>query len=149
MDDLVRCAWPEAPSEILQSHELVMAIDAPLGFPVAFSELLAGRSTPSVDPRNAEIDNPLAYRETDRPIYRTFGKKPLSASHGSGVSPVLRLARSSRNAALAERQWYRETRSWETSPHSPGQWRTKKSLTTRRDIACLQGPENAQEICRN
>jgi hypothetical protein len=23
MDDLVRCAWPEAPSEILQSHELV------------------------------------------------------------------------------------------------------------------------------
>jgi hypothetical protein len=80
VDDLVRCAWPDAPSEILQSHELVMAIDAPLGFPVAFSELLAGRSTPSVDPTSAEIDNPLAYRETDRHIYRTFGKKPLSAS---------------------------------------------------------------------
>ena len=29
--DLVRYAWPEAPSEILQTHELVMAIDAPLG----------------------------------------------------------------------------------------------------------------------
>ena len=43
VDDLVRRAWPEAPSEILQSHELVMAIDAPLSFPVAFSELLAGR----------------------------------------------------------------------------------------------------------
>jgi hypothetical protein len=54
MDDLVRCAWPEAPSEILQSHELVLAIDAPLGFPVAFTELLAGRSTPRVNPTSAE-----------------------------------------------------------------------------------------------
>jgi len=80
MDDLVRRAWPEAPSGILQTHELVIAIDAPLGFPVAFSELLDGRATPSVDPTSAEIDNPLAYRETDRHIYRTFRKKPLSAS---------------------------------------------------------------------
>jgi len=78
--DLVRCAWPEAPGEILQTHDLVMAIDAPLGFPVAFSKLLAGWSTPRVDPTSAEIDNRLAYRETDRHIYRTFGKKPLSAS---------------------------------------------------------------------
>ena len=80
VDDLVRYAWPEAPSEILQTHELVMAIDAPLSFPVAFSELLAQRSTPSIDPRVAEIDNPLAYRETDRHIYRTFLTKPLSGS---------------------------------------------------------------------
>ena len=27
-----------------------------------------------------EIDNPLAYRETDRHVYRAFGKKPLSGS---------------------------------------------------------------------
>ena len=80
VDDLVRCAWPEAPSEILETRELVMAIDAPLGFPVAFSELLAGRSTPSFDPRGPEIENPLAYRETDRHIFRTFRKKPLSGS---------------------------------------------------------------------
>ena len=80
VDDLVRCAWPEAPSEILDGRELVMAIDAPLGFPVAFSELLAQRSTPSFDPSGPEIENPLAYRETDRHIYRTFRKKPLSGS---------------------------------------------------------------------
>ena len=80
VDDLVRYAWPTASSAILQTHELVMAIDAPLGFPVAFSELLARRSTPSIDPGGAEIDNPLAYRETDRHIYRTFLKKPLSGS---------------------------------------------------------------------
>ena len=80
VDDLVRCAWPDAPSEILESREVVMAIDAPLGFPVAFSELLAQRSTPSFDPSGPEIENPLAYRETDRHIYRTFRKKPLSGS---------------------------------------------------------------------
>jgi hypothetical protein len=51
-----------------------------LGFPVAFSELLAQRSTPSFDPSGPEIENPLAYRETDRQIYRTFRKKPLSGS---------------------------------------------------------------------
>lgn len=78
--DLVRLAWPEAPSEILESRELVMAIDAPLGFPLAFSELLAQRSTPSFDPSGPEIENPLAYRESDRHIYRTFRKKPLSGS---------------------------------------------------------------------
>ena len=70
VDDLVRCAWPEAPNEILETRELVMAIDAPLGFPVAFSELLAGRSTPSFDPSGTvpRLKNPLAYRE-DRPAH--------------------------------------------------------------------------------
>ena len=80
VDDLVRRAWPEAPNDILENCELVLAIDAPLGFPVAFSELLARRPTPNIDPLVAEIDNPLAYRETDRHIYRTFRKKPLSGS---------------------------------------------------------------------
>jgi hypothetical protein len=42
--------------------------------------LLAQRSTPSFDPSGPEIENPLAYRETDRHIYRTFRKKPLSGS---------------------------------------------------------------------
>jgi len=80
LEDLLRHAWPDAPSEILETREVVMAIDAPLGFPIAFSELLAGRSTPSFDPSGPEIENPLAYRETDRHIHKTFGKKPLSGS---------------------------------------------------------------------
>ena len=48
--------------------------------PLAFTELLARRSTPLIHPMDAELDNPLAYRETDRHIYRTFLKKPLSGS---------------------------------------------------------------------
>jgi hypothetical protein len=79
VDDLVCFAWPEARSGILEDRELVLAIDAPLGFPVAFSELLAGRFAPSFDTK-PEIGNRLAYRETDRHVYRTLGKKPLSAS---------------------------------------------------------------------
>ena len=86
VDDLVRYAWPEAPSEILETRELVMAIDAPLGFPVAFSELLARRSTPSFDPSGPEIENPLAYRETDQHIYRTFRafRRPQCVPIGEG-----------------------------------------------------------------
>ena len=47
--------------------------------PLAFTELLARRSTPLIQ-MGAELDNPLAYRETDRHIYRTFLKRPLSGS---------------------------------------------------------------------
>lgn len=34
----------------------------------------------SIDKPKREIDNFLAYRETERYIYKVFGKKPLSAS---------------------------------------------------------------------
>lgn len=82
---------------LLDEHHVIIAIDAPLGFPVAFAEFLAGwpfgetsAPGPAVPP-DREIDNRLAYRETDRHIYDTFrvvndgkptktGKKPLSAT---------------------------------------------------------------------
>jgi predicted nuclease with RNAse H fold len=56
-----------------------VAIDAPLAFPSAFVELLAQGMLP-VMTGTREIDNPLAYRDCDRFIARTHGKKPLSAS---------------------------------------------------------------------
>ena len=80
VDDLVRRSWPEAPQDILNNREVVLAIDAPLGFPIAFRDLLGGGPGPSIDLKNPEIENRLAYRETDRNIHRTFRKRPLSAS---------------------------------------------------------------------
>src|SRR5262249_41762003 len=80
LDDLLRCAWPEAPTNILEHRRVVLAIDAPLGLPIAFRDLLTGVAIPCVDLGAREIENPLAYRETDRDIYHTFQrKKPLSA----------------------------------------------------------------------
>jgi hypothetical protein len=77
--DLVSRAWSEAPSDLLSHREVVLAIDAPLGFPIAFVDLLARKPIALVSPKK-EIDNPLAYRETDRHIHSKFGKKPLSAT---------------------------------------------------------------------
>ena len=48
--------------------------------PLAFTELLARRRELRLSKWGAELDNPLAYRETDRHIYRTFLKRPLSGS---------------------------------------------------------------------
>lgn len=80
IDDLVRLAWADAPADALVGFDVNVAIDAPLGFPLGFMNLLAGGPTISFDPRRPEIENPLAYRETDRHIFDVFGKKPLSAS---------------------------------------------------------------------
>jgi hypothetical protein len=76
----IRQAWTDAPSDILTTHRLVIAIDAPLGFPLAFTELLNQRPVPAFDPGGPEITNRLAYRATDRHIFDTLGKKPLSPS---------------------------------------------------------------------
>ena len=77
--DFIRLAWPDASDDVLQTHRVVVAIDAPLGFPAAFRELLVGE-TSFERPLGPEIENRFAYRDTDRHIYGTFRKKPLSAS---------------------------------------------------------------------
>jgi hypothetical protein len=73
-------AWSEAPSDALDIHRVVLGIDAPLGFPIAFARLLCGGEAPGFRPDAPEIENPLAYRDCDRHIHYTLGKKPLSAS---------------------------------------------------------------------
>jgi hypothetical protein len=58
---------------------VVLGVDAPLGYPVAYQRLVSG-GCPAMEKPDAEIDNIFAYRENERHIYRTFKKKPLSAT---------------------------------------------------------------------
>jgi hypothetical protein len=60
------------------SHRVVLAIDAPFGFPFAFRQLLAG-ATSRVNVARGILDNPYAFRRTDLRIKDRF-KMPLSAS---------------------------------------------------------------------
>jgi predicted nuclease with RNAse H fold len=76
---MLRLAWENPPAIIFDHYRVVLAIDAPLGFPLAFRDLVTGE-VPETLPEAKEIDNRFAYRECDRHIYKQFGKKPLSAS---------------------------------------------------------------------
>lgn len=58
--------------------QYIIGVDAPLGYPKAFIQFINGEINP-VEKSEKEIYNPLAYRYTDRVIYETIGKKPLSA----------------------------------------------------------------------
>ncbi|MFC5707192.1 DUF429 domain-containing protein [Aeromonas eucrenophila] len=65
--------------QVLACPQLALGIDAPLAFPRAFAELLAGRGAPCAVPQR-EIDNPYAYRDCERWLHQQYGKKPLSAT---------------------------------------------------------------------
>ena len=83
LNTFIRLAWTrDCPTDVLDRYGVVVAIDAPLGFPVAFQKLVAG-GLPPARPVVAEIDNPFAYRDCERHVYKTFrAKKPLSAPFG-------------------------------------------------------------------
>ncbi len=76
---LLRVAWPDLPKNVLERFRVVIAIDAPLGFPVSFRKLVTGES-PTWKCPDYEIQNRFAYRETERHVYDIFHKKPLSAT---------------------------------------------------------------------
>lgn len=63
--------------DILDESMVVIGVDAPLGFPSEFIKLVSGTVT-QFDRPVREIENRLAYRDTDIHIYQEFGKKPLS-----------------------------------------------------------------------
>ncbi|WP_349917857.1 DUF429 domain-containing protein [Aeromonas veronii] len=65
--------------QVLACPQLALGIDAPLAFPRALAELLAGRGPECAVPQR-EIDNPFAYRDCDRWLHRQYKKKPLSAT---------------------------------------------------------------------
>jgi len=52
-------------SHLDTESNIVLAIDAPLGFPTEFNALIQGKPTPKFHAKNA-IDNPYVYRETER-----------------------------------------------------------------------------------
>ncbi|MCZ7679161.1 MAG: DUF429 domain-containing protein [Sandaracinaceae bacterium] len=79
LDGFLGGALGASTGDVCERFRVVLAIDAPLGFPRAFGELLAGR--PPKDPNpSREIDSTLAHRSCDRWVYEKHGKKPLSAS---------------------------------------------------------------------
>lgn len=77
---------PDLGRRIEGAARVVVAIDAPLAFPRAFTALLLGRGRPRRTP--TEIENPLAYRDCDRWIRRVHGKKPLSAAYDRLGNPA-------------------------------------------------------------
>lgn len=101
---LEQLAQPVDPSFNMSNIEedtlVVIGVDAPLGFPSAFIKLLNG-GRPAVMKPAKEIDNPLAYRFTDREMYRVFGKKALSAAYD-------RIGNNATAAMLHTRLWQEE-----------------------------------------
>ncbi|CAJ1822019.1 hypothetical protein OPFLODJI_01932 [Aeromonas hydrophila] len=86
--------------QVLACPQLALGIDAPLAFPRALGELLAGRATECAVPQR-EIDNPYAYRDCERWLHRQYGKKPLSATFDRlGNNATLALAMLPRLADL-------------------------------------------------
>ena len=64
--------------DFVSDSNVVIGIDAPLGFPIEYKRLVSGGCGPNRKiPR--EIDNPLAYRTTERWVHEKFKKKALSA----------------------------------------------------------------------
>jgi|GEM_PF-636555 len=61
--------------------KVIIAIDAPLGFPVDFRKLVNGNFEEfhNFTKPSSEIENTLAYRETERHIAKVLKKKPFSA----------------------------------------------------------------------
>jgi len=58
--------------------KIVIGIDAPLGSPRKYKEMINGIISEILKPEK-EIFSSFAYRECERHIYQTFKKKPLSA----------------------------------------------------------------------
>lgn len=106
VDALLDCCGAAGPWE-----RAVIGIDANLGWPLEFLELVSGSPTPGAQYLPAagerEIDNALAFRSCDRVIHRLCGKKPLSATFdrlGNNCTKAMvgcRLLAASDGAAIA------------------------------------------------
>ncbi len=83
----------------LGPDQLIIGVDAPLGFPQSFKNFIVDGDQ-SFDRPEKEIYNPLAYRKTERFIYEKLGKKPLSA-------PFDRIGTNATVAISHARRWSR------------------------------------------
>jgi Protein of unknown function (DUF429) len=61
------------------AYRVFLAVDASLAFPAPFRAFLNGEDVPPFCPRK-RIENPPAYRFTEREVYRVFRKTPFSGS---------------------------------------------------------------------
>lgn len=74
------------------SKNIIIAIDAPLGVPASLRNFF---SNPAyfINKPTSHIDNPLAFRATDRYIYEKYRKMPLPAMFGTlGYNTTLALS---------------------------------------------------------
>ncbi len=76
LDDLIDLATGGRASR--ETHRVVIAVDAPFGFPRGLARLVSGKMA-ECSAGIPEVLNPYAYRDTDRLIEKRF-KKPLSAT---------------------------------------------------------------------
>ena len=77
--NLFRLAVKNSDTELLEESHVVISIDAPLGYPDDFVKFVTDKQVLFKKPAKV-IDNRLAYRDTERHIYQTFGRIPLSAT---------------------------------------------------------------------
>jgi hypothetical protein len=78
--DLIRMAWPDGPEDTVERHRVVLAIDAPLGFPSAFTQLLTTGEVRHSRPTRRRLTTPSPIGRATGTSSEPFGKKPLSAS---------------------------------------------------------------------
>ena len=110
--ELVRKACSTVTQTDLDRLRVVIAIDAPLGFPYAFRRLVNGTTPSSGRPKSA-INSPLAYRETERYVQRVFRRTPLSA-------PFDKLGNNA-TVAIAHMQFWRRSHWYRVPPFdAPG-----------------------------
>ncbi len=104
LSSLIRPALgDEGMAMIEHADKVVLGIDASLAFPRGFGELLNNPSSEYM-PVATEIENPLAYRDCERWIYQTYGKKPLSATFdklGNGSTLAMAMCHGLRKQGFA------------------------------------------------
>lgn len=59
---------------------IAWAVDAPLAFPSALRDLVCGQGPVLQQVPDSELDNPYAYRASERWLARQYGRKPMSAT---------------------------------------------------------------------
>lgn len=75
-DYIVRKVTGAYDDDYINESLVIIGVDAPLGYPTDFTKLLSGNLLGFTRPER-EIDNRLAYRDTDRYIFQALSKKPL------------------------------------------------------------------------
>jgi hypothetical protein len=101
LDALLRPALHDemALLQVLACPQLALGIDAPLAFPRALADLLAGRATECAVPQR-EIDNPYAYRDCERWLIGNMARSRSATFDRLGNNATLALAMLPRLADL-------------------------------------------------
>ena len=101
--DLIHLAWPDAPADVLETHDVTIAIDAPLGFPDLFARVVTTEDAPMV-PTSGFYENRWPF---ERPIAGSItplenGRCPLRSTNSAIMpSPPLSKLEDGRNDTVS------------------------------------------------